>query len=120
MPFEKHVLRQDLNIGTESVTECAEEIPASRRGSTLTSDPHYRERIPGGVKPPRSTQDKGTGGLHQQSRAWCVSLPQPDTTQSSDGARWHIDMFFIFYIWFLFELMGICRKCSAGSVMPSI
>ncbi|KAK5607782.1 hypothetical protein CRENBAI_011695 [Crenichthys baileyi] len=50
MPFEKHVLRQDLNIGTESVTECAWEIPSSRRGSTLTPDPHYRGHIPGGVK----------------------------------------------------------------------
>lgn len=45
-----NVLRQDLNIGTESVTECAWEIPPSRQGSTLTPDPHYREHIPGGVK----------------------------------------------------------------------
>jgi len=51
MSFEKHVLRQDLNLETESVTECAWEIPASRRNSTLTPDPHYRECIPGAVKP---------------------------------------------------------------------
>lgn len=60
MPFEKHVLRQDLNIWRESVTECAWEIPASRRGSTLTSDPHYGECIPGGVKPLAA----------QSTRAW--------------------------------------------------
>lgn len=65
MPFEKHVLRQDLNIGTESVTECAWEIPASRHGSTLTSDPHYRECIPRGVKPLKA----------RSTRAWvdCIA-----------------------------------------------
>lgn len=69
MPFEKHILGQDLNIGTESVTECAEEIPASRRCSTLTPDPHYRECIPRGVKPLAA----------QSTRAWedCTARPPP-------------------------------------------
>lgn len=49
-----HVLRRDLNIGTESVTECAWEIPACRRGSTLTPDPHYGGHIPGGVEAPQA------------------------------------------------------------------
>lgn len=86
MPFEKHVLRQDLNIGTESVTECAWEIPASRRGSTLTPDPHYRECIPRGVKPLAA----------QSTRAWedCMACTAPAecglvclTAQPNDGLR---------------------------------
>lgn len=83
MPFEKHVLRQDLNIGTESVTECAWEIPASRRCSTLTPDPHYRECIPGGVKPLAAQSTRAWEDCmvapHQLSVAWCVSLPNPTT-----------------------------------------
>lgn len=89
MPFEKHVPRLDLNIGTESVTECASEIPASRRSSTLTPDPHYRERIPGGVKPLTA----------QSTRAWEGCTARTDTSrvcglvcltaQPSPGLRMH-------------------------------
>lgn len=114
MPFEKHVLRQDLNIGTESVTECAQEIPASRRGSTLTPDPHYRECIPRGVKPLSA----------QSTRAWenCMARTAPaehglvcltsqtnnrlEKIQSKDTGLWkvmvytlsqQINTFFFFY-----------------------
>lgn len=84
MPFEKHVLRLDLNIGTESVTECAYEIPASRRSSTLTPDPHYWEHIPGGVKPltaqsTRAWEDCMARNAPAECVAWCVSLPNPAT-----------------------------------------
>lgn len=83
--MKKHVLRQDLNIEIESVTECAEEIPASRRSSTLTSDPHYSECIPGGVKPltaqsTRAWEDCTAHTTPAECVAWCVSLPGPVTT----------------------------------------
>lgn len=95
-PFEKHVLRLDLNIGTESVTECVQEIPASRHSNTLTPDTHYREHIPGGVKPlitqsTRAWEDSMARSSPAECVGWCFSLPKPTAAAdfTDHQSSWH-------------------------------